>query len=625
MCIFCRLQSAEVTETPPFECTFYIPASLRSSFPLDDSTLGSLPNELLDQYDKQIAPLKTTGDGNCQLHSISRACWGVELYSTLLKNAMVEEMEQHMAWYVGEESAEADEGDRPPRAEWEEALEHARTANERLGLLNVCALANVLKRPIIVYGSDYDMNTFGCHVAGVAGLFVPSRFPPSECYKRPICISWVHRGHFVPIVEVEGQKAKFPVLPGVLPSQLPPNTSFDDYVDWGAELVPAPLIEKIERRSFRIHTGNGSLSDLKDPVKTIHITPRDELYSVAKKFQEANGLPLTVVPVIMNFIKRQFVSKSQGPSFPEMLRLAEPQQDSPYVPVTRCCILAKRAPTWPDQVMRGVKHVLAKNAADHSFSEDDVAQLEKLVQCAVGEEPSFDDASYALLRRFLAGPVSTISPTLDIARVLVSIPTTAERYAAVDGAALLSSLERMCTSNPPQALSTSTLSNITHLISQLCACAAFAPAVRSNAHSVLDTLTVVYNSAITRNDTERDLILRFLVTNSLVNFVFVVAPPEHGVSRYIFLQCISAISLMLTAAVDHKEEPAAWMATEQRYYGGVLNLLKALGTLLFHQEDLRKICHHVQGFDALLSQVSTLPHPDLPWACDHVTVMMRIE
>ena len=48
-----------------------------------------------------VVPLVTTGDGSCLLHAISRAVWGLELFSSLLRQRLLGELTEHQSWYVG--------------------------------------------------------------------------------------------------------------------------------------------------------------------------------------------------------------------------------------------------------------------------------------------------------------------------------------------------------------------------------------------------------------------------------------------------------------------------------------------------------------------------------------------
>ena len=80
--------------------TYYLPKDI-----MDDTltVLKTISTEtleyLLDSRDKnlttmssfqtglltKVAPLRTTGDGNCLLHALSRALWGVEWYHEILR------------------------------------------------------------------------------------------------------------------------------------------------------------------------------------------------------------------------------------------------------------------------------------------------------------------------------------------------------------------------------------------------------------------------------------------------------------------------------------------------------------------------------------------------------------
>ena len=103
-----------------------------------------------------VVPLKTTGDGNCLLHAVSRALWGVEIYYDVLRRLMANELRSNQDWYrkivISPQFVEKD---------FVEALEQAERDIQHLQFLHVFALANVLKRPVIIYASDADEEKFG--------------------------------------------------------------------------------------------------------------------------------------------------------------------------------------------------------------------------------------------------------------------------------------------------------------------------------------------------------------------------------------------------------------------------------------------------------------------------------
>lgn len=77
-------------------------------------------------------------------------------------------------------------------------------------------------RPILVYASDRDIEDYGEHEEGCAGLFLPTRHGPSGCKVsrigvhrcsfrlfskgKPLAISWssAKKNHFVPLIAVAG-------------------------------------------------------------------------------------------------------------------------------------------------------------------------------------------------------------------------------------------------------------------------------------------------------------------------------------------------------------------------------------------------------------------------------------
>jgi len=69
-----------------------------------------------------VLPLNTTGDGSCLLHATSRAIWGVELFSQLLRIKVAEELEENKSWYA----------DRVGVEDWKEAVAQARKPNDYL-------------------------------------------------------------------------------------------------------------------------------------------------------------------------------------------------------------------------------------------------------------------------------------------------------------------------------------------------------------------------------------------------------------------------------------------------------------------------------------------------------------
>lgn len=106
--------------------------------------LADWRQRVLSEQQRILTPLNTTGDGSCLLHACSRALWGVELFSTLLRHKIVEELEANKAWYV----QRVGEGD------WQSGVDRAKGDHEYLSTLHIVALAHVVRRPIILFASQ---------------------------------------------------------------------------------------------------------------------------------------------------------------------------------------------------------------------------------------------------------------------------------------------------------------------------------------------------------------------------------------------------------------------------------------------------------------------------------------
>jgi hypothetical protein len=158
MCIFCLLFGLKLStkKLPPLDTTFSLPTSFWETQNFIEMvewpTIDYITSQLKDLMPHKVVPLQTTGDGDCLLHAISRALWGVEQYSDLLRQAMLEELQNNAEWYKNATSLADD---------FDNAIRQAREKGQRLSFLHVFALSNFLKRPIIVYAGDADIEKFG--------------------------------------------------------------------------------------------------------------------------------------------------------------------------------------------------------------------------------------------------------------------------------------------------------------------------------------------------------------------------------------------------------------------------------------------------------------------------------
>jgi len=167
-----------------------------------------------------VVPLFTTGDGSCLLHALSRAIWGVEIFSDVLRMDICAELENNRDWYVervGEEEVGAAQAQAMARNAW-------------LSNLHAVAAAHVLRRPVIIYASLEEQQALGCGFYGVAGVFMPARLPPSECYPHPVTVGWqsTEKNHYVAMVASGDDQLVWPV---------PENEVIEDASDDGEDVA----------------------------------------------------------------------------------------------------------------------------------------------------------------------------------------------------------------------------------------------------------------------------------------------------------------------------------------------------------------------------------------------------
>eukprot|EP00656_Telonema_subtile_P006497 TRINITY_DN13005_c0_g3_i2.p1 TRINITY_DN13005_c0_g3~~TRINITY_DN13005_c0_g3_i2.p1 ORF type:complete len:652 (-),score=128.27 TRINITY_DN13005_c0_g3_i2:30-1985(-) len=184
-------------ELPNTSMTYLIPSD-NPDPDIDESAtryLGSFINKMLSTQGTRVRPLNTTGDGSCCLHAVSRGIWGVEIFSTVLRIKVFEELQAEADWYR----------EKLGQSEWQIACQQVSTPSGYLSNVHVAVLANVLCRPIIVFASQEDIDSWGTGYNGVAGIYAPLR-RLEWCAANPICISWQSKSHnhYVPISWVKG-------------------------------------------------------------------------------------------------------------------------------------------------------------------------------------------------------------------------------------------------------------------------------------------------------------------------------------------------------------------------------------------------------------------------------------
>jgi hypothetical protein len=167
------------------------------------------------------------GDGNCLVHALSRCMCGIEMLYCALRNDLREELLTYIEFYM---TALGDFYDADSlQAELLEAAEDAAPgeASEEMGAFNhfgkclsplhVFALANVLRRPIVLYSAPEDWGNSN------AGVYLPARegvaLQEDGTPVGPLFVSWSSSkfAHFVSLIPSSSTEKEFRVPASVLP------------------------------------------------------------------------------------------------------------------------------------------------------------------------------------------------------------------------------------------------------------------------------------------------------------------------------------------------------------------------------------------------------------------------
>ncbi|KAL6785208.1 hypothetical protein ACKKBG_A02890 [Auxenochlorella protothecoides x Auxenochlorella symbiontica] len=159
----------------------------------------------------RLLVLCTLGDGNCLDHAASMGVWGVQDRDGELRSALLASMQDARAGPqiqarfqrhlrrvgIPEESH---------GAEWEREVSAPR-GDDYLSDIHAFALANVLRRPLLVYGDPQAA------MAGMTGVYLPliAAGAGQACWKEPVAVLF-SRSHFSLLAAVEGEGPVSPPL-----------------------------------------------------------------------------------------------------------------------------------------------------------------------------------------------------------------------------------------------------------------------------------------------------------------------------------------------------------------------------------------------------------------------------
>ena len=170
----------------------------------------------------KLVPLNTIGDGNCLLHAASLAMWGFQdrdfVLRRALSHAVSEEIQKntlYQRWQHNRELENQQFGIQLEPHQWDQEWQMVRQQTsatalagqnlESLDEFHVFILANVLRRPIIMYAvpklrshqTDGTLQKINFH-----GVYLPLLWAPDSCKKTPLPLAY-HNGHFSALVVVE--------------------------------------------------------------------------------------------------------------------------------------------------------------------------------------------------------------------------------------------------------------------------------------------------------------------------------------------------------------------------------------------------------------------------------------
>ena len=166
-------------------------------------------------------PLYTMGDGNCLLHAASLSMWGFHDRDYTLRQAVYTALQNHRStqlhrrWKYTRDLENRQMGiqleEHQWQGEWRTMVDQASTnipqgkSLESLEDFHIFVLANVLRRPIVMYAAPKlrSQATGGTlQQINFHGIYLPLLWDPHSCKKDPLPLAY-QGGHFVALVAVE--------------------------------------------------------------------------------------------------------------------------------------------------------------------------------------------------------------------------------------------------------------------------------------------------------------------------------------------------------------------------------------------------------------------------------------
>ena len=168
----------------------------------------------------KLVPLYTLGDGNCLLHAASLGMWGFQDRDHILRRAVAhacfntEGNTFYRRWQYNREQENLQFGLQLEQLQWQREWEivvnqasaevPARGNLDSLKEFHIFVLANVLRRPVVMYAVPKMRSVQGATLQGVNfhGIYLPLLWDPHSCKKDPLPLSF-YGGHFSALVVID--------------------------------------------------------------------------------------------------------------------------------------------------------------------------------------------------------------------------------------------------------------------------------------------------------------------------------------------------------------------------------------------------------------------------------------
>ncbi|XP_041354855.1 tumor necrosis factor alpha-induced protein 3-like [Gigantopelta aegis] len=274
----------------------------------------------------RLFPIKVKSDGNCLIHAICTAVWGIEDVGLNVRRllAITLQSDPHQRfqtrWKQYQKNQDREMFDRPSlntvtlddnqwEREWAQVLHSARGDSAattgiaampytQLEAVHVYVLANIFKRPIILLGRD-SIHTFSgssLQANNLMGIYLPLERDPIECCPIPVILGF-SMNHFCPLLGLDTQ---FDVgtskLDDYLPLILANNSALPVrfLMDAGEERRANDLLKKyLKLKEFKSNIGThvGAVIDYKPMPPPLNLL-QDYKANFERLYREYYSQPL---------------------------------------------------------------------------------------------------------------------------------------------------------------------------------------------------------------------------------------------------------------------------------------------------------------------------------------------